>query len=142
MSTGQDLQGKPTSAQGDEMVADGYPCRPRDLANLLLAGPGLRSRQRARDQQADQAGIELKRQVLLRLAAVDPDPEDIETALDRIIREMGPPYGPTRGICLTVRNDWEVASSSPQFVAWLLQEALREGEGRRRGKKRADQFNQ
>lgn len=138
MSTGQDLQGKPTNRQGDEIVANGYPCRPRDLANLLLAGPGLRSRQRARDQQADQAGIELKRQVLLRLSAIDPDPEDIETALDHIIRDMGPPYGPTRGICLNVRNDWETACSSPDFFAWLLNEALRDNQGEKKRKHRAD----
>lgn len=115
-----------------------FPCRPRDLANLLLAGPGLRSRQRARDQQADQAGIQLKRQVLSHLADLDPEPEHVDSALEQIIVELGPPYGPTRGICLSVRTDWELACSSPQFIAWLLNEAIHESEEPRRGKKRAD----
>jgi hypothetical protein len=73
---------------------------------------------------------------------LDPEPEDFDKALDQIIQELGPPYGPTRGICLAVRSDWEAACSSPQFVAWLLQEALREGAGQRRGKKRAVQSDQ
>lgn len=118
------------------------PLRPADLAHLLLAGGDLLPRQRARDQQADLAGMELKRRVLHLLIALDPEPEDLDAALDRIIAEIGPPFGPTRGICLNVRYDWEAACSSPQFIAWLIDEAVREGEGQRRGKKRASQSNQ
>ncbi len=114
------------------------PCRPGDLAQLMLAGPGLRTRQRARDQQADKAGIELKRQVLVRLAALDPEPADLIAALERIISDIGPPYGPTRGVCLSIQTDWEAACALPQFVAWLLQEAVRDGGEARRGKQRAD----
>lgn len=118
------------------------PLRPADLAHLLLAGGDLLPRQRARDQQADLAGMELKCTVLHHLIGLDPEPPDLDAALERIIVELGPPYGPTRGICLNVRYDWEAACSSPQFVAWLLAEAVREGEGQRRGKKRAPQSNQ
>lgn len=118
------------------------PLRPADLAHLLLAGGDLLPRQRARDQQADLGGMELKRRVLHLLIALDPEPEDLDAALDRIIAEIGPPFGPTRGICLNVRYDWEAACSSPQFIAWLIDEAVREGEGQRRGKKRASQSNQ
>ncbi|HEY0603872.1 MAG TPA: hypothetical protein VGD58_13220 [Herpetosiphonaceae bacterium] len=118
------------------------PLRPADLAHLLLAGGDLLPRQRARDQQADLAGMELKRRVLHLLIALDPEPEDLDAALDRIIAEIGPPFGPTRGICLNVRYDWEAACTSPQFIAWLIDEAVREGEGQRRGKKRAPQSNQ
>jgi hypothetical protein len=118
------------------------PLRPADLAHLLLAGGDLLPRQRARDQQADLAGMELKRRVLHLLIALDPEPEDLDAALDRIIAEIGAPFGPTRGICLNVRYDWEAACSSPQFIAWLIDEAVREGEGQRRGKKRAPQSNQ
>ena len=127
------------AATPDEQETTGqFPCRPADFANLMLAGPGLRSRERARDQQADQAGIELKRQVLAQLSALDPEPEMFDLALNEIINQLGPPYGPVRGICLSVRNDWESACTSPQFLAWLLQEALSEDRGKRRGKKRAD----
>lgn len=122
----------------EQETASTSPCRPADFARLMLAGPGLRSRQRARDQQADQAGIELKRQVLTELSALDPEPENFDLALDQIINQLGPPYGPVRGICLSVRNDWQATCTSPQFLAWLLQEAVSEDSGRRRGKQRAD----
>lgn len=122
----------------DQESAHHAPCRPSDFARLMLAGPGLRSRERARDQQADQAGIALKRQVLTELSALDPEPESFDIALDQIITQLGPPYGPVRGICLSVRNDWQAACSSPQFLAWLLQEAISEDRGPRRGKRRAD----
>jgi hypothetical protein len=122
------------SAQAHEQAA---PLRPADLAHLLLAGGDLLPRQRARDQQADLAGMELKRRVLHLLIALDPEPQELDSALDRIIAEIGPPYGPTRGICLNVRYDWEAACSSPQFIAWLIDQAVREGEGQRRGKQRA-----
>lgn len=128
------------SPQPDEAAQ--APLRPADLAHLLLAGGDLLPRQRARDQQADLAGMELKRRVLHQLIALDPEPEDLDAALDQIIAEIGPPFGPTRGICLNVRYDWEAACSSPQFIAWLIDEAVREGQGQRRGKKRAPQSNQ
>lgn len=138
MSAAQDRIEEQARAQEHKQVADTYPCSPRDLAYLLLAGPGLRSRQRARDQQADQAGIELKRQLLLRLAALDPEPEAFEDALHTMIREHGPPYGPTRSICLNIRNDWEAACSSPEFLAWLINEAVRDDRAEKKRKRRAD----
>lgn len=130
------------SPQPDPDAAAQAPLRPADLAHLLLAGGDLLPRQRARDQQADLAGMELKRRVLHLLIALEPEPEELDAALDRIIAEIGPPFGPTRGICLNVRYDWEAACSSPQFIAWLIDEAVREGEGQGRGKKRAPQSNQ
>lgn len=114
--------------------------RPADLAHLLLASGDMLPRQRARDQQADLAGMQLKRDVLERLVALDPEPADLDAALNQIIVDLGPPHGPTRGICLTIRYDWEAACASDEFVAWLLNEAIREGMGQRReGKKRARQ---
>ena len=69
--------------------------RPRDLALLLLASGDLLPRKRARDQQADRTGLELKRRMLDRLAALDPEPHELEAALLQIVNEMGPPTGPT-----------------------------------------------
>src|SRR5262249_20006007 len=58
------------------------PCiRPRDLALLLLDSCDLPPRQRARDQQPDLAGLALKRRLLERLIAIDPEAEAFETAL-------------------------------------------------------------
>src|SRR5262249_53852550 len=74
---------------------DPDPLRPRDFALLLLASGDLAPRQRARDQQADRAGLELKRQVLDSLAARDPEADDLEAALLAIVEDLGPPTGPT-----------------------------------------------
>ena len=114
------------------------PLRPKDLANLLLAGGDLLPRQRARDQQADLAGMALKREVLLRLSALDPEPEALDAALSEIIAAIGEPSGPTRGVCLHIRYDWDAACQSPEFVGWLIEEALRESAGAPRKKRRRD----
>src|SRR5262245_50365097 len=97
--------------------------RPRDLAVLLLASRDLRPRVRARDQEADRAGLALKRRVLDRLAALDPEPNELTAALAQIIDEIGPPTGPTRGVALSFQDDWQAARTSPHWVAHLLAEA-------------------
>jgi hypothetical protein len=105
------------------------------LALLLLSSGDLLPRKRARDQQADRAGLELKRRMLNRLVALDPEPEELESALMRIVEELGPPSGPSRALALTIREDWQAACSSSEFVAHLLGEAAREGrEENRRGR--------
>ena len=115
------------------------PLRPKQLADLLLAGGELMPRQRARDQHADLAGMELKRDVLTRLSALDPEPDELDAALMQIVDAIGAPAGPTRAICMSVRYDWDSACTSPDFVAWLLDEALRESSGVPRKGKRARQ---
>lgn len=102
------------------------PLRPRDLAALLLASGDLRPRKRARDQQADRVGLELKRRILQRLADLDPEPAGIEAALVHIIEEIGPPTGPARAVALVVHEEWQAACASPEWVAQLLAEAMRE----------------
>ena len=112
--------------------------RPADFALFLLASGDLMPRQRARDQQADIAGLELKRRVLDMLISYDPERDELEPALMRIVADLGPPHGPTRAIAATVRDDWQDAATSPELVAWLIEQAVdrerfeREG---RRGKK-------
>lgn len=113
--------------------------RPKDLALFLLASGETAPRKRARDQQADIAGLELKRRVLNLLVAADPEPEDLALALAEIVEALGSPHGPTRAICAIIRDEWELAAVEPGFVEWLLDQALREGEqppdGERRGKR-------
>jgi hypothetical protein len=99
------------------------PLRPRDLALLLLASGDLRPRQRARDQQADRAGLDLKRRLLDRLAALDPEPDALQEVLAAIIEEFGAPQGPTRAIAVSVWEEWQMACASPAWVAQLLDEA-------------------
>lgn len=113
--------------------------RPSDLALFQLASGELLPRKRARDQQADLAGLDLKRRALDLVVAYDPDPAALDATLARIVEELGPPDGPARAICMTIRDEWEMAAGEPQFMEWLLDQALREGQrpaGQERRKKR------
>lgn len=112
------------------------PLRPKDLADLLLASGDMLPRQRARDQQADRAGMALKQDVLVRLSARDPDPEQLDATLADIIDVIGEPTGPTRGICLSVRYDWDAACQSPEFIRWLIAEAIQASSGEPQRKRR------
>jgi hypothetical protein len=113
--------------------------RPKDMALLLLASGDLLPRQRARDQQADLSGSALKSRILNELVLLDPEPEQVEAALEQIVALLGPPTGPTRALAVSVLEEWQAACASPEFVAWLLAQAVYAGlestEGRRRDRK-------
>jgi hypothetical protein len=111
------------------------PLRPRDFAVLLLASGDLAPRQRARDQQADRAGLDLKRRVLNAVARLDPEPDDLEGALLSIVDELGPPSGPVRAVALAVLQEWQAAIATPGWLAHVLGEAVRgpAGQEKRRG---------
>ena len=102
----------------------GPPLRPRDYAVLLLASRDLRPRQRARDQRADLAGLDLKRRLLQQLADHDPEPADVATVLFASIEDLGPPFGPTRALASLIHEEWQAACVSPEWVAQLLAEAV------------------
>jgi hypothetical protein len=117
-------------------ICDLEPLRPRDFALLLLSSGAVAPRQRARDQQADRAGLDLERRVLNALVVADPEAEDLEAALMAIVEEMGEPSGPTRAVALILLEEWQAGSKSPGLLAHLLGEAIRgpEAEGKRRGR--------
>jgi hypothetical protein len=117
-------------------MSQAEPLRPRDFALLLLASGDLRPRRRARDQQADRAGLDLKRRLLEAVAALDPEPEDLEAALLAVVDDFGPPTGPTRSAALALLEDWRAAAATPGWTEFLLNEAVRppEAEGPRRGR--------
>ena len=108
--------------------------RPRDLAIMLLASGDLLPRQRARDQQADRAGLDLKRRLLEHVAAVDPEPDALSLALAEFIEGLGPPSGPARSLALEFREEWQAACAVPEWTAHLLQEALNPPGTQRKGK--------
>jgi hypothetical protein len=112
------------------------PVRPRDFALLLLGSGDLLPRQRARDQQADRAGMDLKRRVLNELVVRDPEPDEVEAVLMDVVEEIGPPTGPTRSVAALVLDEWRTALAVPGWVEHLLAEALRlpRPEGRRHGR--------
>jgi hypothetical protein len=98
--------------------------RPHDFALLLLASGDLAPRQRARDQQADRAGLQLKRRLLEALVALDPEPEDLEAALLQIVEELEPPTGPTRSLAAALYEEWTAAAAAPAWVGHLLSEGI------------------
>ena len=120
----------------EEGHSSGPPLRPRDFALLVLASGELAPRQRARDQQADRAGLDLKRRVLDALVAADPEPEDLEAALLTVVEGLGPPTGPTRSVAIALFEEWQTAVATPEWVAQLLGEAMAEStEGKQRGRR-------
>ena len=98
--------------------------RPRDFALFLLGSGEASPRQRARDQQADAAGLELKRRVLAQVVARDPEPDELEAELIRIVEDLGPPDGPTRAVARGVLDEWRFAADAPGWVPHLLGEAV------------------
>jgi hypothetical protein len=111
--------------------------RPKDFALLLLGSGDAAPRTRARDQQADAAGLELKRRVLCELVARDPDPDDLEGTLLAVVDDLGPPDGPTRAVARGVLDEYRFAATAPGWVPHLLDEATapprEKGAGRRGG---------
>jgi hypothetical protein len=110
--------------------------RPRMLALLLLASGDLLPRQRARDQQADVAGLDLKRRMLQRLVERDPDPEAFDVALAELVEELGPPSGPARALAALVRDEWRAALAAPEWVAHLVRAALEQSDGQTETRRR------
>ena len=111
-------------------MSDDRPPRPRDFALLGLAALGGPPRKRPRDAQSDLAGIDLMRRLLDRLAALDPDPDDLDAALLRIVAELGAPTGPARALAAQWRDDWHAFRASPAAWGWLVSEAIEAGADR------------
>jgi hypothetical protein len=110
--------------------------RPRDFALLLLASGDATPRARARDQQADRAGLDLKRQLLTVLVALDPEPDDAEAALAEAVERMGPPPGPPRAVAVALLDEWRLAQVTPGWLEHQLGAAIHPpgAEGGRRGR--------
>jgi hypothetical protein len=77
--------------------------------------------------------MELKRCLLQRVTDLDPEPDDLEATLARLIDELGPPPGPIRALAIGFRDDWRGLADNPAWLEQLREEAAREGgEGGRR----------
>jgi hypothetical protein len=108
--------------------------RPRDFALLLLASGEVAPRRRARDQQADRAGLALKRRILEALADRDPEADELEGTLLAVVEELGPPTGPTRAVAVSVYEEWRAALAAPEWVGHLLAEGARRQTDRETGR--------
>jgi hypothetical protein len=72
--------------------------------------------------------MEIKRRILEQLAALDPEPEELEAVLVRLVDDFGPPTGPTRAVAGIILDEWQTACATPEWVSQLLAEAVSHGE--------------
>lgn len=92
------------------------------LALAALAAAAGRQKRRKRDQTPDTIGLEMKRDLLQRAAAADPDPEAFEGWL--LAQALAAPAsGPVRAMCAEIFDEYRVAALDPSFGRWLQQGA-------------------
>jgi hypothetical protein len=100
------------------------PLRPAMVCRQLLAalqGSEGRRRRRKRDTTPDAIGLTIKRRLLEGTVRDDPDPEHFEGWL--LQQTEAEASGPIRAMALEVLADWQLATTSDAFRAWLEQGA-------------------
>jgi hypothetical protein len=109
--------------------------RPRDVCRELLraleASEGRRKR-RKRDTTPDAIGLAIKRDLLDRAVAADPEPDEFEAWLLAQCAAAGPAEGGMRAMALSIFEEWRLAQDGTAFGDWLAQgapsdDALRDG---------------
>jgi len=102
--------------------------RPAQVCQALLAAleaaEGQR-RKRKRDQTPDAIGLTVKRELLERAVAADPEPEAFEAWLLNysqisVSTELA---GPAAAMARSVFDEWQLAHSLKEFNFWLNQGA-------------------
>jgi hypothetical protein len=104
------------------------PLRPADVCKALLAALDAsegRKRKRKRDQTPDTIGLSVKRSLLERAVADDPDPEAFEEWLLRYPIDCSTPQWPgaVSAMARALLEEWRLAHSLGAFRAWLEQGA-------------------
>ena len=94
----------------------------RELLSALEAAEGRRKR-RKRDTTPDAIGLELKRDLLERAIAADPEPASFEGWLLEQCRSVGEHDGGVRAMALSIFEEWRLAHEAPAFRDWLAQGA-------------------
>lgn len=89
----------------------------RQALDAIDASEGRRKR-RKRDTTPDRIGLDLKRDLLARLAAESPDAATLEAWLLTTIHAADDP-GATRAMCGEILDEYRAASSSGSFREWL-----------------------
>jgi hypothetical protein len=96
----------------------------RELLATIEASEGRRKRRR-RDTTPDVIGLAIKRDLLDRAVAADPDPEDFEAWLLEQCAAAGPAEGGMRAMALSIFEEWRLAldAGGGSFRDWLAQGA-------------------
>lgn len=107
-------------------MADDRTLRPgaicRELLAALDASEGRRKR-RKRDTTPDALGLAIKRDLLERAVAADPDPTAFEAWLLRQCAAAGTAEGGVRAMARSIYEEWRLACDAAQFGQWLAQGA-------------------
>ena len=94
----------------------------RELLAALEASEGRRAR-RKRDTTPDAIGLAMKRELLERALAANPEPQEFEVWLCRECDAHGPGEGGLRAIALGVLEEWRLAGEAGEFRDWLARGA-------------------
>jgi hypothetical protein len=101
--------------------------RPAQVCHHLLAALQAsegRRRRRKRDTTPDAIGLAIKRRLLEGTVQDDPDPEHFEAwLLQQSETDDAGASGPVRAMALEVLAEWQLATTSEPFRAWLEQGA-------------------
>jgi hypothetical protein len=100
--------------------------RPRDICRELLAALDAsegKRRRRKRDTTPDAIGLTIKREMLERAVAADPEPEDFEAWLNEQCLGAGGSEGGVRAMALSIFEEWRLAQDASEFREWLEQGA-------------------
>lgn len=100
--------------------------RPADLCRELLAAIEAsegRRRRRKRDTTPDAIGLEIKRGLLERVIAADPDPDELEAWLQQQCLSAGAEEGGVRAMALSIFEEWCLARQDESFRQWLARGA-------------------
>ncbi|HWC75391.1 MAG TPA: hypothetical protein VG454_15765 [Gemmatimonadales bacterium] len=94
----------------------------RELLNALDASEGRRKR-RKRDTTPDAIGLAVKRDLLERAIAADPEPAAFEMWLLEQCAGAGGAEGGVRAMALSIFDEWRLALEADSFRDWLAQGA-------------------
>jgi hypothetical protein len=106
--------------------------RPGDVCRELLAALDAsegRRRRRRRDTTPDAIGLELKRDLLERAIAADPEPAAFEAWLLEQCHAAGEQDGGVRAMALSIFEEWRLAHDAASFRNWLAQGAPSDDRG-------------
>ena len=107
-------------------MTDGIRARPaevcRELLAALEASEGKR-RRRKRDTTPDAIGLAIKRELLERAVAADPEPHEFEAWLHEQCLAAGGAEGGVRAMALSIFEEWRLAQEADSFRTWLARGA-------------------
>jgi hypothetical protein len=94
----------------------------RELLAALAASEGRRKR-RKRDTTPDAIGFAMKRELLERAMAADPEPEEFEAWLMAQCAAAGAASGGVRAMARSIFDEWRLAHDADWFREWLARGA-------------------